>query len=119
MGDYDSIELFQRLETQTAFGVTAIKKDNQIFIAFTFLYGHKSAIYKWDGLKFAQHQTVGVSGTDIDAFYIGDRAFISIVGKLYRSSRLQMFFKRGVLKIYRKFYRKTPVLEWTLATFCL
>ena len=119
MDDYDSIELFQRLETQTAFGVTAIKKDNQIFIAFTFLYGHKSAIYKWDGLKFAQHQTVGVSGTDIDAFYIGDRAFISIVGKLDRSSRLQMFFKRGVLKIFRKFYRKTPVLEWTLATVCL
>ena len=119
MGDYDSIELFQRLETQTAFGVTAIKKDNQIFIAFTFLYGHKSAIYKWDGLKFTQYQTVGVSGTDIDAFYIGDRAFISIVGKLDRSSRLQMFFKRGVLKIFRKFYRKTPVLEWTLAIFCL
>ena len=31
---------------------------------------------------------------------------------IYRGSRLQMFFKLGVLKKFRKFYRKTPVLEF-------
>lgn len=80
MASYDTIELFQKLETTTAFGVDTIKKHGQIYITFAYLYGSKSDVFKWQKDKFVKDHTIPVSGTDIDAFHIGHRAFLAVVG---------------------------------------
>jgi len=84
MSKYDSVELFQKVSTSTAFGVDTIEKNGEMFIIFLYLYGQKSDIFKWRNDRFVLHQTVGVGGTDIDAFHIGDRTFISSVGTTSR-----------------------------------
>lgn len=86
MASYDTIELFQKLETTTAFGVDTIKKHGQIYITFAYLYGSKSDVFKWQKDKFVKDHTIPVSGTDIDAFHIGHRAFLAVVGTTSRDS---------------------------------
>ena len=88
MASYDTIELFQKLETRTAFGVDTIIQDGQLFIAFAYLYGQQSDVFKWVNGEFVKNSSIPVSGTDIDAFHIGNRAFISVVGKYLISSSM-------------------------------
>ena len=82
METYDTIEVFQTLETKNAFGVDTIKKDGQLYIAFAYLYGKESDVFKWEGNKFVKDHSIPATGTDIDAFFIGSRAFLSVVGKI-------------------------------------
>ena len=82
MATYDTIDVFQKLETEAAFAVDTIIKDGQLFIAFAYLYGKESQVFKWSGDKFVEHHKIPTTGTDIDAFFIGNRAFLSVVGML-------------------------------------
>ncbi|XP_065658902.1 uncharacterized protein LOC100205183 isoform X2 [Hydra vulgaris] len=74
------IQLFQRLEIATAFSVTTIQQDGHIFIAFVSIYGRTSSIFTWKSGAFVEHSKIEVTGTDIEAFHIGNRAFLSVVG---------------------------------------
>lgn len=79
--EFDEIQLFQKLDTETAFGVDSIIIGNDLFLTFANIYGKESDVFKWKAGKFVKDHTIAATGTDVDAFSIGGQHFVSIVGK--------------------------------------
>ena len=83
--EFDEIRLFQKLDTETAFGVDTIIIGDDLFITFAYIYGTDSKthsdVFKWKAGQFVKDHTIPATGTDVDAFSIDGNHFISMVGK--------------------------------------
>lgn len=100
---HDEIRLFQKLDTQTAFGVDSIIIGDDLFITFAYIYGKESDVFKWKDGKFVKDHALPATGTDVDAFIIDGQHFISIVGK---GNNIEFIMKPKIYLLNDFIYKK-------------